>query len=115
MSETYGDLVSRALHADAGAAREEIRAQGVACPSCGVNMADLPEGHRLAVIPGLEDGFAECRAGQRADITEFGPLQMTANVSLWDEFRRREAESFKQIIGDGPADYTGLLDFLRQS
>ena len=113
--EAYGDLVARALKADADAARAEIRAQGITCPSCGVNMADLPEGHRLAVIPGLEDGFAECRDGQRADITGSGPLQMAANVSLWDTTHRLEAESFKRIIGDGPGDYTGLLDILKGS
>jgi hypothetical protein len=39
--------IADAIHADAEAARAEIRAAGIFCPSCGVNMADLPEGHML--------------------------------------------------------------------
>jgi len=111
--EVTSDPIGDALRADAEAARAEIRAAGIICPSCGVNMADLPDGHRLAVIPGLKDGFAECRDGQRADITTFEPLQMAANVSVWDEFRRREAETFKAIVGEGPGNFTGLLGALQ--
>ena len=108
-----GDPIGDALRADADAARAEIRAAGIICPSCGVNMADLPGSHRLAIVPGLVDGFAECREGQRADITAFKPLEMAANVSLWDEFRRREDEVFRAVVGDRPANFTGLLGILQ--
>jgi DNA-directed RNA polymerase subunit RPC12/RpoP len=111
--EAASDPIGDALRADAEAASAEIRAAGIICPSCDVNMADLPDGHRLAVIPGLKDGFAECRDGRRADITAFESLQMAANVSLWDAFRRREAEAFRAIVGEGPADFTGLLSVLQ--
>ena len=107
------DPIGDALRADAEAARAEIRAAGIVCPSCDVNLADLPDGHRLAVVPGLKDGFAECRDGQRADITTFEPLEMAANISLWDEFRRRETEAFKAIVGEGPVNFTGLLGVIQ--
>ena len=37
MTSDYGDAVAAALHAEAEQAREEIRAAGIACPSCGKN------------------------------------------------------------------------------
>ena len=41
------DPIGDALHSDAEAARAEIREAGIVCPSCGVNMADLPYEHSL--------------------------------------------------------------------
>ena len=67
--------------------QDEIRAAGITCPSCGLNAADVPGGHRLAVIPGLHDGFAECHDGQRADITNLEALKMAANTAVLDDFR----------------------------
>jgi hypothetical protein len=120
MSETYGDLVARALHADAEAARAEIRAAGLICPSCDVNMADLPDGHVLTLST-EEPWTAKCAGGTLATLTgisspmsddEFGEWQAAANIALWDAFRRREEEAFKRIVGEGPAQFTGLLDVL---
>lgn len=81
------DPIGAALHADAEAARAEIRAAGITCPSCGVNAADLPERHRLAIVPGLADGYTECRDGQPASIMDFEALSMAANTAVIDDFR----------------------------
>ena len=121
--EEYDDIIGRALRADAEAARAEIRAEGIICPSCGVNMADLPDSHALAMADGPGGPYtAECREGAVASLAFSQPMsdsafarwQAAANITLWDDFRRREAEAFKAIIGDGPADYTGLLSILEQ-
>jgi len=119
MSESYGDLVSAALRADAEAARAEIRAEGIACPSCNTNMADLPDGHMLA-IPQDEPYVAQCSHGTPVTLAASSPMsdgeyatwQAVANISVWDAFRQREAEAFKAIIGEGPANFTGLLSIL---
>jgi hypothetical protein len=118
MSE-YGDLVAAALHADAEAARAGIRAMGVTCPSCGVNMADLPQDHTLD-LSHEEPYTAKCAAGSVAALADSSPMtdgefkawRDAANVSAYDDFRRREAEAFKRIIGEGPANFTGLLGVL---
>ena len=114
--------IGDALRADAAAAREEIRAAGLICPSCGVNMADLPDGHALAVS--LEEPCTvECRDGTAASLAgisspmddgAFEKWQAAANIAVWDYFRRREAGSFNQIIGTGPAHFTGLLSALER-
>jgi hypothetical protein len=109
----YGDAVAAALRADAEAARAEMRALGISCPSCGVNMADLPEYHALAVLH--EDPYtARCAGGTLVTLAgeDFGTWQDAASVSVYDDFRRREAEAFKRIIGEGPAIFTGLLGVL---
>lgn len=121
MSE-YGDLVAAALHADAEAARAELRAEGIVCPSCGVNMADLPDGHALAMADGPDGPYtAECRAGQRVQLNGAAPMsdadfalwQAVAKVSLWDDFNRRWDKAVrKEIIGEGPVQFTGLIDVL---
>lgn len=114
MSE-YGDLVAAALHADAEAARAQMRALGICCPSCGLNMADLPDGHALALHdgPGETAIGAECSLGSPALLVgSFDLLKAAASIAVYDDFRRREAEAFKRIIGEGPANFTGLLDVL---
>jgi hypothetical protein len=118
MSE-YGDAVAAALHADAEAARAEMRALGVTCSSCGLNMADLPDGHAL-VMSHEEPYTARCATGPLVTLAasspmtdaEFGTWKDAANIALWDDLRRREDEAFKRIIGEGPANFTGLLDVL---
>jgi len=125
VTDSYGDLVAAALRADAEAARAEIRAAGIACPSCGVNLADLPDGHALAVTgddlhPGPGPWTAECGDGQPVTITLSVPVteQETdawvtmGNVLMWDDYRRRVAEASKGVVGEGPANFTGLLDVL---
>ena len=120
MSE-YGDLVAAALRADAEAALAEIRAAGIICPSCRLNMADLPDGHALAVSDGPGARCtAECRQGDvvqlyaRAPITgaDLEAWQAVASITLYDDFRRRQAEAFRRIVGSSPANYTGLLGVL---
>ena len=115
MSDPIGD----ALRADAEAARAEIRTAGLICPSCGVNMADLPDGHALTIST-EEPWTAKCAGGTLASLTastpmsddEFSKWQAAANIALWDDFRRREEEAFKRIVGEGSAHFTGLLDTL---
>ena len=114
------DPIGDALRADAEAARAEIRAEGITCPSCGVNMADLPGGHML-IVSREEPYTAECKAGEPASLAlspvnddAFAKWQAAANVALWDDFRKREAEAFERITGTGPANFTGLLDVLEQ-
>jgi hypothetical protein len=115
-----GDPIGDALRADAEAARAEIRAEGITCPSCGVNLADLPDGHMLVIYPDgdADTGLAaECRDGAPAGLTVCSPFrtwQNAASIAVWDDFRRREAESFRRIIGDGPGEYTGLASILKQ-
>lgn len=117
------DPIGDALRADAEAARAEIRDTGIICPSCGVNMADLPDGHMLA-MRGSENAelTAECRDGTPIGLPgvsspmsdgEFKAWQAVANLLVWDAFRRREAEAFKAIVGDGPGKFTGLLGVLQ--
>jgi hypothetical protein len=116
------DPIGDALRADAEAARAEIRAEGIACPSCGVNLADLPGGHMLVIYADAVTGWAaECRDGTAArlsvttmDDAGFSSWQNAASIAVWDDFRRREDEAFRRIIGDGPGEYTGLLSVLKQ-
>jgi len=124
VSETtasYGDLVAAALRADAEAALDEIRAAGIICPSCRLNMADLPDGHALTVSdgPGARR-TAECRQGDVVQLYAAEPVpdadveawQAVATITVYDDFRRREAEAFGRIVGTGPANFTGLLGVL---
>lgn len=121
------DPIGDAVRADAEAARAEVRAEGIVCPSCGVNMTDLPDGHALA-ITGVPGGpfAAECAAGtpvrldgvSPVDAAGFALWQAAANVQVWDEMSRRwDDYARKNIIGERPADappheFTGLLDAL---
>ena len=59
--------------------------------------ADLPE-RRLSI--GAESG---------ADLEAWRAI---ASITVYDDFRRRETEAFGRIIGNGPANFTGLLDAL---
>ena len=123
MTSDYGDAVAAALAADAEEARAEIRAAGIACPSCGVNMADLPDDHKLVLDPGGVDWVraekrppsALCASGEPVSLdgASYETWQAAANVSLYDGFRARFDESLTtQIIGTGPPRFTGLLDAL---
>lgn len=113
MSET-DDPIGAALRADAEAAREEIRATGLVCPSCSLNMADLPDGHMLVISSGRrhEDGpggavllakeprTATCANGQPANMEQapYETWQAVANISLWDSFRKTEDEVWSRIL-----------------
>ena len=117
------DPIGDALRADADAARAEIRAAGIVCPSCGVNMADVPKDH-LMPYDGLtaKTPFAMCNYGQSIPLAASSPMsdadfatwQAAVNVALMDDFRKREAEAFGKIIGkrEPGHEYTGLLDIL---
>jgi hypothetical protein len=82
------DPVGDALRADAEAARAEIRAAGIYCPSCGISMADLPGDHMLELgmggvgwVGGSPAGFSvRCAAGVSIpmDGASFGPPAGTA-------------------------------------
>lgn len=97
------DPIGEALHVEAEAARAEIRAAAIVCPSCGVNMADLPREHKLA-IDGDENGpwSAQCASGNLVPLADFrSDVQMdeagfkvwedVVNVELHDTFRAAEA------------------------
>ena len=86
MTSDYGDAVAAALHAEAEEARAEMRAAGIACPSCGVNMADLPEGHQLA-MESMPAGQVQCADGRRVLIASVDMFRAAANVGLYDEMR----------------------------
>jgi hypothetical protein len=126
VTSDYGDAVAAALHAEAEEARTEIRAAGIVCPSCGVNMADLPDGHKLVLDHGGVDWeravkrppSARCGSGKlvRLEGASFETWQAAANVSLYDDFRARFDEAVSiQITGTGPAHFTGLLDALGEA
>ena len=117
------DPIGDALRAEAEQAREEIRAAGLVCPSCGVNMADLPQDHKLVLDPGGIDWeravrrppSALCGSGRVVwlDDSRFETWQAAASVSAYDNFRARFDEAVStQIIGTGPAHFTGFLDAL---
>ena len=117
------DPIGDALRAEAEQAREEIRAAGLVCPSCGVNMADLPQDHKLVLDPGGIDWeravrrppSALCGSGRVVwlDDSRFETWQAAASVSAYDNFRARFDEAIStQIIGTGPAHFTGFLDAL---
>jgi len=114
------DPVGDALHAEAEAARAQIRAAGIACPSCGVNMADLPDGHELVIYADEDAGWnAECRDGAPAplsmatdDDVALGKWRDATSVAVRDAFKRREGEMSQALIGRGTADFTGLLNVL---
>ena len=106
------DPIGDALRADAEAARTEIRSAGLICPSCGVNMADLRDGHMLTLILSK---YAECADGERVNLLDatFEAVQAAANIAVWDALRQREAEAFRAIVGDGPGEFTGLLGIIQ--
>lgn len=123
------DPVGAALAADAEAARAEIRAAGLVCPSCGVNMADLPEDHMLTLTHGRESEdaplkapTAQCNYGKLVTLAASSPMtdadfeawQAAANISLHDQFRNAEAEAFAKIVGkrEPGHEYDGLLSAL---
>ena len=110
------DPIGDALRADAEAARAEIRAEGIVCPSCGVNLADLPDGHALEMTE--DDGpppVASCTTGSPVRMAEFAQWTAAANIQVWGAVNRQWDEyARKHIIGEGPADFTGLLGALGQ-
>jgi hypothetical protein len=117
VSETYGDLVAAALHADAEAARDEIRSEGLICPSCGKNWADLIGRHCLIMV--MPDRswkpIAECRDGRPAECKTWREVQAAVNISVADEVWRQETIMFdRDFIGSGPGEFTGLLSILER-
>ena len=119
------DPIGDALRADAQAAREEIRAEGLICPSCGQTWADLIGRHSLVMIMADDTPWCECRDGAqvllgRLLIARIGPakawekMQAAASISVADEAWRLETIAFDRITGTGPAEFTGLLSILEQ-
>lgn len=123
------DPIGDALRADAEQARAEIRAAGISCPSCGINMADLPRDHRLVLDHGGVDWLkaerrpasANCAAGDVAplDGADFETWQAAANVAFYDDFRARVDADLSRELGfdvngpdPSPRPATGLLDML---
>lgn len=116
--------ISWAVHADAEAARAEIRAAGIICPSCGINMADLPPRHHLAdvadsaaIVP-LPGHTLKCGAGTAVDmpVTDFETLRSAANVMVIDRYNASLDRAWSEMPGfdinePAPArEFTGLLD-----
>ncbi len=100
------------LRADAEAARGEIRAVGIVCPSCGKNAADFyGKGHRYDdLLPGgvpacfydLENGLLKCADGEPVPIgtlTDWEHFQAVSSIALLDEFCRKEDEAFSAMLG----------------
>jgi hypothetical protein len=109
---SYGDAVAAALHADAEAARAEIREAGITCPSCGVNLADLADDHDLA-MEGAEGGV-RCQAG--ALVIPSGIDQVTDALTVIAA-KSAERAWMREVIGEpgGEPRFTGLLDVLEGS
>jgi len=120
------DPIGDALRADAEAAREEIRAEAIICPSCGQNWAGLIGRHSLIMIMADDTPWCECRDGAQVLlgpglVSRIGPakawekMQAAASISVADEVWRQETIIFdRDIIGTGPANFTGLLSILEQ-
>ena len=124
-----GDPIGDAVHADAEAARQEIRESGygqLACPSCGKAAGDIiGTGHCLIMNMDGDTPWCECRDGAQVLlgsllVSRIGParawekMQAAASISIADEVWRRETIDFDRIIGTGPANFTGLLSILEQ-
>jgi len=85
------------------------RALGTCCPSCGTPLLSLPAGHGLAIhSTGTGRWAAECRDGTPVCLTPspssgyvIEAREAVAAVAFHDDFRRHEAEAFRQIIGFG--------------
>ena len=126
LREPPADPIGDVLRADAQAAREEIRAEGLICPSCGQNWADLIGRHSLVMIIADDTPWCECRDGAQVLLgpglaSRIGPakawekMQAAASISVADEAWRLETIAFaRDIIGTGPAEFTGLLSILEQ-
>lgn len=113
--------IADAIHADAEAARAEIRAAGIVCPSCGVNMADLPRDHTLTIgrayeIAPLEP--ARCNYGTPANLGDFETFKAAMNVRVWDACNAAVDAEFSKMLGwdiNGPTPepkFAGFLDAL---
>lgn len=106
--------IAAAVHADAEAAREEIREAGLFCPSCGKNAADLIGRHCLVLItstpvsPGRAFGqnvalmgkpepSCECRDGQHVVLDGFEMWKAAANFALLDDFWFRESMAYAKL------------------
>lgn len=108
-SDVHNDPVSAALRADAEAARAEIRAAGIICPSCGINAADLPRDHMLTLDMGGVDWIkaekrppsAKCQTGTLVPMADasYDTWQMAASVNLLDKFRESEDEAYSKMLG----------------
>lgn len=116
--ERYESAISEALRADAESARAEIRAAGIICPSCEVNMADLPAGHSLAVY-GEAGIVTECAAGEPFTLAAGDGLppmspcsawQAIVNIQVWDDYNRCMDVAMRELIGEARGEFTGLLD-----
>ena len=99
------DPIGEAFHADAEAAREEIRAAGIDCPSCGKNVGDLyGKGHRYDRPEGriaIACDTVKCADGEpvaAASLT-YEQVQAVANIDLLDDFARAEDEAFGKMLG----------------
>ncbi len=100
----------------AGETPAETRSSGIACPSCGTGMTDLPRGHALVLYGDrLSAARAECAAGEPVELTgaPFTVVHAASNVAVWDEYRRHLDAVVRQEAGTGPANFTGLLGTLR--
>lgn len=128
-----GSAISRAVHAEAEAAREEIRSAGIHCPSCGQNVADLTAtGHGLEFSEGdlpatvAAGGTAQCPGGQPADLREhltgraadmYETVKALATVGVLGDYNRRfEQVAAEQIIGPPRTEpFEGFLSILKPS
>jgi hypothetical protein len=92
--------ISRAVHAETEAARAEIRAAGIVCPSCCVNAADLPEGHMLEL--GTDGGDAKCADGSPVsfDSAPFAVFEAAFSVNMFDQMRAAESQLWALVPGD---------------
>lgn len=99
------DPIGEALHADAEAARQEIREAGLVCPSCGVNMGDLyGKGHRYERAEGriaITSDVVQCATGEPVATSSltYEQMQAVANIDLLDDFVRAEDEAFGKMLG----------------
>ena len=126
LREPPASPIAEAVHADAQAAREEIRAENLICPSCGQNYADLIGHHNLILIMADDTPWCECRDGAQVLLgmllaDRIGPekawekMQAAASISVADEVWRLETIALdRDITGTGPAEFTGLLSILEQ-
>jgi bacterioferritin-associated ferredoxin len=97
------DAICDAIRAEAEAAREVIRATGMDCPSCGVNMADLPDEHFLILsLEGGGEPWCECRDGAQVILGPSKPFKIVhaaGNIAVWDAFRFRQMQAFRKLTG----------------
>src|ERR1035441_10482630 len=128
-SRTYACRIGRLLQWATSQRSQESRdrADGLICPSCGQNYADLIGRHCLILVMDVRAPWCECRDGAQVPLLDvmvasgaspavaWEKWQAAASISVADEVWWQTTIAFERdVIGTGPANFTGLLSALER-